>query len=332
MLSHDGSMNARRGNKDNPKRAALRPPMDRRHIERFHDALSRMMADQNFKSAAEANAFLEKQVDAGALDWDSLGPGPAATPLQQAQELFYQALDAGSRGKRVKMARQALALCEECADAWLLLAEEEAITRSDREKYVTRALEAAERLLGPKGFEEYRGHFWSFHETRPYMRARQALAEVLAENGKLEEAVAHWEAMLDLNLNDNQGIRMELLRAYLERNEQEKAAALFRRYPDDGSCEMLYGRVILHVARGDEKAARKSLSQASKINAHVPQFLLGRRPLPRKLPELITWGGEDEAGAYAVDYWRLWQKTPGALELLKSATAATSGHHPAKQL
>ncbi|CAN5395832.1 hypothetical protein BH20VER3_BH20VER3_04020 [soil metagenome] len=229
------------------------------------------------------------------------------------------------------MARQALVISEDCADAWLLLAEEEASTRSEREKYVSKALEAAERALGPEAFREYHGAFWGFHETRPYMRARQALAELLAGSGKLEEAIGHWEAMLELNPGDNQGIRMQLLRAYLERGEQEKAAALFRQYPDDGSCEMVYGRVLHLLATGDEKAARKALRQALKINAHVPQFLLGRRQLPKSIPELVTWGGEDEAGVYALNHLKLWRKTAGALELLENSAPANNNRPSAKR-
>lgn len=305
--------------------------MDRPQLDRFHEAIHRMIAGQNFKSAEEVNEFLQKQLGPGRLDWDSLGPGIGATKLERAQELFYQALDAGSRGKRVKMARQALAICEDCADAWLLLAEEEATTDSERETYATKSLEAAERALGPVRFEDCRGQFWGFQETRPYMRAREALARLLAESGKLEEAIAHWEAMLDMNPNDNQGIRTQLLRAYLERDEQEKAAALLGRYPDDASTEMAYGRALHHLASGDGKAARKFLREALRINPHVPAFILGRRRLPKKIPDMVTWGGEDEAGVYALDHLELWRKTRGALEMLESAVPATKVRRPAQR-
>ena len=42
-----------------------------------------------------------------------------------------------------------------------------------------RAVKAGKLALGPDGFAEYVGHFWGFLETRPYMRARHALAEDL---------------------------------------------------------------------------------------------------------------------------------------------------------
>ncbi|CAN5395647.1 hypothetical protein BH20VER3_BH20VER3_04010 [soil metagenome] len=63
--------------------------MDRRQMDRFHETISRLIAGQNFSSAGEVNEFLQKQLKVGALDWDALGPGPEATPLARAQDLFY---------------------------------------------------------------------------------------------------------------------------------------------------------------------------------------------------------------------------------------------------
>lgn len=54
------------------------------------------------------------------------------------------------------------------------------------------------------------GHFWSFRGMTPYMRARNSLIEaILAVNTiqAVEEALSHCLEMLDLNHNDNQGIR-----------------------------------------------------------------------------------------------------------------------------
>lgn len=315
-----GTLVAVKRKNEKKRSTASSPPMDPRQTGRVHEAIQRMISGKNFKSPEEVNRYLQAQLASGALAWDSLAPGPEAAPLEQAQELFYQALDAPSRGQRIKMTRQALSICEDCADAWLLLAEEEAKTRVESELYIRRALEAAERTLGAKAFKEYHGAFWGFHETRPYMRARAGLAALLDQIGRTAEAIEHWEAMLELNPNDNQGVRAVLLRAYLERDEQEKAAKLFERFPDDATCELVYGQVIHHLAVGRPPAARKALRQALRVNGHVPDFLLGRRPIPRGRPEMITWGGEDEAGLYALDYLKLWRNTAGALEMLRAAS------------
>jgi hypothetical protein len=113
---------------------------------------------------------------------------------------------------------------------------------------------------------------------------------------------------------------MRLLLVYLESGAREKAAALFERFHEDASCEMMYGQVIYQLAAGRQTAARQALRRALKINRHVPDFLLGRRPIPRRIPEMITWGDEDEAGLYALDHLKLWHNTAGARELLSAAS------------
>jgi len=71
----------------------------------------------------------------------------------------------------------------------------------------------AEKNLGAD-FKEFKGHFWGFHETRPYMRARGNLAQLLVSEGRFDEAITEHEAMLELNLGNNQGVRYEWMSCY----------------------------------------------------------------------------------------------------------------------
>jgi hypothetical protein len=134
------------------------PPLHPQQIERVHAAVHRALEGCDFKSPDEANEFLQEQLAAGAFDWDKIGPAADATPLDRAQEILYEALDAPSRGKRVKMATKALAISEHCADAWLLLAKEQAKTAAETLEYIRKAVEAGEGALGPEVFEQNRGY------------------------------------------------------------------------------------------------------------------------------------------------------------------------------
>ena len=92
--------------------------------------------------------------------------------LAQAQEVMYQAWEASGR-RRLELARQALAISPDCADAYVLLAEESARSLEEACRFYAQGVEAGERALGPEMFQEYTGHFWGVLETRPYMRARR---------------------------------------------------------------------------------------------------------------------------------------------------------------
>ena len=69
-----------------------------------------------------------------------------------------------------------------CADAYSFYCE---ISQEPPESKIGKletALYAASIALG-EDFQEFAGRFWGFVETRPYMRAKAALAEALWESG-----------------------------------------------------------------------------------------------------------------------------------------------------
>lgn len=97
-----------------------------------------------------------------------LGRHQGNDPTDAAQGLIYEVWETSSPAKRIALARKALKLSPVCADAYVLLAEEAAISAEEELNYYQRGVEAGEIALGPDGFEEYAGHFWGFLETRPY--------------------------------------------------------------------------------------------------------------------------------------------------------------------
>ncbi len=81
--------------------------------------------------------------------------------------------------RRVDLARQALTISPDCADAYLLLAEEAASSLEEARELLERGVAAGERALGPEPFEEDVGYFWGILETRPYMRPGRARRDAL---------------------------------------------------------------------------------------------------------------------------------------------------------
>ena len=114
------------------------------------------------------------------------GTGGPGTSLDVAQEIMYEAFEADSPRRQVALARKAIQTCPDCANAYVLLAEH-AETLDEALDLYEQGVAAGERALGEEGFRQYEGHFWGFLETRPYMRARQGLAECLRVSGHREE-------------------------------------------------------------------------------------------------------------------------------------------------
>ncbi len=295
-------------------------PFDRRLMEQQMQAITRLLEGHDFASLDEANAFIQQQLASG----QPLAAAPA-TPLEEAQELVYQALET-TGPRRLRLARRALEIAPDCADAYVLLAE---ATRDPQEakRLYEAGVRAGERALGPAAFQDDAGHFWGLLETRPYMRARQGLADVLWHLGERREAIEHLRDMLRLNPGDNQGLRYTLATWLLAVGDDAALAQLLEQYPDEGSATWAYTRALAAFRRhraGSEADA--ALREALATNPFVPAYLLGLKQLPRQLPAYVGLGDENEAVAYIAEAAEAWLATPQAIEWL--ATVLTRDAPP----
>lgn len=180
----------------------------------------------------------------------------------QAQELMYAAFEAPP-SEQAKLARKALEIWPDCADALVLLAQRSDNLESATEFY-ERGVAAGRRALG-REFDQLAGHFWGFIETRPYMRARLGLAQCLSETGRRDAAAEHYRDMLRLNPNDNQAIRELLAGLLFELNRDEELGELLERYREDAGAAWVYSRVLFAFRQlGDCAESRQVLATARK--------------------------------------------------------------------
>jgi len=282
---------------------------DRRAHERMFSDMDRYFrhhppADIDEVNEAAARLFSGRKVD-------ELVTQPE-TPQERAQELCYQAFETHGR-RRVQLAREALQVCPDCADAYVILAEQGASLETELENY-TKAMAAAERALGPDVFEESVGHFWGISSTRPYMRAKLGIAQCLEQAGRTDEAVEHYQEMLRLNPNDNQGVRYLLMPRLLQTGRDAEAARLLKQY-DEQSANWAYARALLAFRlSGKSKAAQRELREALRTNPHVPELLLDEEDFP--LPPHYSPGSPEEAIICAEELRPAFAQTEGALDWL----------------
>jgi tetratricopeptide (TPR) repeat protein len=235
----------------------------------------------------------------------------------KAQQVMYDAWDQTNPRARVVLAHKALAISPLCADAYVLLAEQEAQSPEEALQYYRKGVEAGEQMLGPKGFKEYEGHFWGFLETRPYMRARAGLAAILNLLGDVHAAISHYQDMLRLNPNDNQGIRYVLAECLMKSGDTEALKSLLKQYDEDGSALWLYTQALVAFRESDIEKAEKLAKEAWKSNSHVPAILSGTKEAKPSTNGYVTMGGEDEAAHYVEEWGFDWHTTPGAITWLK---------------
>lgn len=256
------------------------------------------------KSAERAMAQLSRQIN-----------NRPRTQLDEAQELIYDAWDAPTSEEAVALANKALTLTRDCADAYVILAEESAESVTEAIDLFAEGVRAGERALGRKFFKEHEGEFWLILDSRPYMRARFGLAQALWDALLRYEAIDHYDELIRLNPTDSQGVRYSLLPALIEIGDEDAAESLYLAYPDDNSAFWLYSRALLDFRMdGESVTSNDSLRKAVDHNEYVPTcILLG--PVPANvLPESYSHGDENEAILYASGSYGIWRYTPGAFE------------------
>jgi tetratricopeptide (TPR) repeat protein len=242
----------------------------------------------------------------------------ASEPRYRVEDLVYEAWEA-SGPRRAVLAREALALWPDCADGYVLLAQAASSLEEARE-LLERGVAAGERAVGRRVFVEDAGDFWLIFETRPYMRARAALAATLWRLGRHEEAVEHQRELMRLNPRDNQGLRYRQANWLLELEAYDELEGLFAVHAGDGNAPgFIYTKALAAFARrGAVAQARELLAEARELNPHIPAYLTGRKKVPKTRPDYTVFGEESEAVDYAAGAGELWASVPGALAWLES--------------
>jgi tetratricopeptide (TPR) repeat protein len=294
--------------------AARRPgPPDRRALERVTAEAERFIQGTFFKSLEEANTALREHFSGPIDDL----PSTAATPLDKAQDVMYRAWEARGR-RRVQLARRALELSADCADAYVLLAEESRAPEAALALYA-QGVAAGERALGPDFFAQEAGRFWDIAATRPYMRARFGLAQALEDANRHDDAIEHYRELLRLNEGDNLGVRHVLLTALMLAGRDAETPALLARFDDEPTALWHYGRALAVFRReGDSPAARESLRAALRSNRHVPQYLADEADWAGPAPSSYEIGSREEAVLYDLEQGEAWRATPEALGWLRA--------------
>jgi tetratricopeptide (TPR) repeat protein len=295
----------------------------RQGMDQIMASVQRLLMEKDFASAEEANAYLQQLLKDNGGQLPILEP---ETPLERAQALVDQAYGLTNPTRQRALARQALEMAPDCADAYMLLASL-APDLPQRLALMEQAVAAGQRALGEAEFKELEGHFWGFVQTRPFMAAYAGFAELSWALGDRARAITIYTDMLRLNPGDNQGVRYLLATSLLEERSPEARSALqelLGRYPDDSAANWAYNRALLAFQLQGQATpeANQALRAALKVNPHVPAYMLGEKPLPRELPEFIGMGDPNEAMEYVAAAYDAWRHTSGALPWLRSQRQA----------
>ncbi len=282
----------------------------RMDTEKYLSKLIEEIKKKSFTSIDEANDFIQNLMEQYPDDL------PERTDNKgRSQDLVFEAYNQPvSKGK--KLVKQALELDTNNAEAYNYLASIE----EDIDKAIVlyeKAIKTSEKTLGKKFFKEEKGHFWGLLETRPYMRAKAALAECFIVKNEIDNAIEIYEEMLELNPNDNQGIRYILSTLLLSKDDLTKFELFIKNNQDEDCAVWNYNNALYSFKKlGRTAKSEKILMKAYKSNKFVIDYMLGIKTMPYEQPQYIGIGDENEAISYVSISWTIWENTKGAFDWL----------------
>lgn len=273
--------------------------------------LQRLLATQDFKSEEEIREFMNSLVGQELPSF----PKEALNFQEQAQDLIFKAYELPPLEAR-KNIEKALRLDRDCIEAYELLGLMEDYPEIATAFY-EKGIAIGRRVFGGKYLEENKGFFWGMHETRPFIRCLYHYADCLYAMGQTKECVQVLEEMIELNPNDNQGAREQLLLYLIQLDDRKKFHKYNKMFIDDNMTFTLFNRALFAFkTEGATENANTRLKKALNTNKFVAAKLLSKQPITTFADSYMI-GDENEADYYVHFAQFVWQTTKGANGWLK---------------
>lgn len=180
-------------------------------------------------------------------------------------------------------------------------------------RYHHKALEVGDQII-PNTFK---GKIrWGFIENRPFLKALHSVALDYSDQKKFKQSIQLHERLLDLNPNDNQGVRYLIGDLYFLNGDLQKAESVFKQNPDYPPYLYSYG--LLQYSQQKPVDAISLLRKAILANVYISDFLRVKIPLiPYEIWHETNFEMPETAYPYIEMMTAKWMEFPGTLDLLQ---------------
>lgn len=237
--------------------------------------------------------------------------------LKKANKLANEAWNQKNYNKKVKLAREALEISKNCAEAYIILSYDNSLSIKEQKALVVNGIEAAENAIGKENIKNYIGKFLDLEITRPYYSAKYRLGNLLWSINEKLEAIKEFNDLIELCPEDRLLIRGILLSWLISENLDEEAEKLLEKYKGDYLPSTKFSKALYLFKVGKKDEAERALRIANASNQFVIDYIIKQKRIPKNLPELKSLGSEEDAIYYMKNAETAWDSVRGAKEWVK---------------
>jgi hypothetical protein len=216
-----------------------------------------------------------------------------------AQNIVEYAWKQKNYKNKAKYAKEALEICEDCADAYIILSKDSTINNDQKKEFLIRAVQAAKNILKIDDLESAPNEIFKLKLAEPFFGAKYTLAVHLWTIGEKDAAIENALDILNYDEYDNLLVRNLLANWLLTEERYIQLEGLLEKYEKDNSAVINYSRVAFLYKTNEIKAAESALRRAYNRNPFVIPYLVKQKRVPSTLPNLARFGSEEEAIRYA---------------------------------
>lgn len=224
----------------------------------------------------------------------------------EAQAIVNNAWRQKNYKNKAKLAKEALAVYEDCADAYIILSRDSSLNDSQKKDILKKAVKAAENSLRIEKIENAAPELFKLKIAEPFFGAKYSLAIHLWNSGEREEAIENALEILRYNEEDSLMVRSIVVNWLLIEKKFSKLEELLEKYEKDNLAAIHYSKMVLSYKTGKLEQAGHEFRRAYKRNPYVIPYILKQKKVANVLPSLIRFGSEDEAMRYVSLSSEIW--------------------------
>lgn len=234
-----------------------------------------------------------------------------------AQKKIKEAYEQKNFRKKVILAKEALSICKNCSDAYIILSNDRSLNDKEKEKLLRKSVEASINILEISNINDLYNIKNSSKEIRPYLGAQYRLANHLWASGNKKEAVDICMHLLECDSKDRLIIRSILLSWTLLIDDNDKTNIILNKYNNDYLTATVYSKALYLIKCNEINKAKIELKKAIRYNRFVIPYILKMKRIPKVLPIITRFGSEEEAIHYMLYGYDAWNNVPEAINIAK---------------